>query len=74
MIQQYLWNILVSIDQLFNTLFGGSPDETLSSRVGRNYRGTFIEKSINFAFSWYEDDHCQNNIEPEDRAKKAVIK
>ena len=33
---KYFWNILISIDQLVNTLFGGNPDETISSRLGRN--------------------------------------
>jgi len=32
---KYIWNILISIDQFFNTLFGGDPDETISSRVGK---------------------------------------
>jgi hypothetical protein len=31
----YLWNILVSVDQLVNTLTGGSPDETISLRAKR---------------------------------------
>ena len=32
---RYLWNVLLSLDQLGNSLLGGDPDETISSRVGR---------------------------------------
>jgi hypothetical protein len=34
--KQYIWNILISIDQFFNTIFGGYPDETISSRMGKH--------------------------------------
>jgi hypothetical protein len=34
--KQYFWNILISLDQFANTLCGGDPDETMSSRMGRN--------------------------------------
>lgn len=32
---RYLWRILISLDQLANTLLGGDPDETVSSRLSR---------------------------------------
>jgi hypothetical protein len=32
---KYCFNILVGVDQLGNTLWGGAPDETISSRLGR---------------------------------------
>lgn len=34
--RKYLWNILIGIDQLGNTLLGGDPDETISSRIAKN--------------------------------------
>ena len=34
-IGRYFWNIFISIDQFINTLFGGDPDETISSRLGK---------------------------------------
>ena len=34
-LSRYVWNILISIDQFFNTIFGGDPDETISSRCGK---------------------------------------
>ena len=33
--KKYFWNLLISIDQLVNTIFWGDPDETISSRLGR---------------------------------------
>ena len=32
---RYLMNILISIDQLGNSILCGDPDETVSSRIGR---------------------------------------
>jgi hypothetical protein len=32
----YFFNILISLDQLGNTLLGGDPDETISSRCAKN--------------------------------------
>ena len=34
-IRRYCLNVLISIDQLFNALMGGDPDETISSRFGK---------------------------------------
>lgn len=31
----YVWNLLIGIDQFFNSVLGGMPDETISSRCGR---------------------------------------
>lgn len=32
---KWAWNILVSLDQLVNTILGGDPDETVSSRAAK---------------------------------------
>lgn len=37
--RRYLWKILISVDQFFNTLLGGSEDETISSRANRAREG-----------------------------------
>jgi hypothetical protein len=34
-IKKYILNILISIDQLSNTILGGDPDMTISGRAGR---------------------------------------
>lgn len=36
MVKKYIWNLLISIDQLCNTILGGDPDETMSSRMGKH--------------------------------------
>lgn len=38
MVKHYIWNLLIAIDQFFNALFAGDPDETLSSRMGKRAR------------------------------------
>ena len=45
LIRKYLRNLLVAIDQLLNTILGGDPDETISSRLGKRdwWLGRFIE-------------------------------
>lgn len=44
---QFLYNILISIDQFINTFLLGHPDETLSSRLGRS-----IDKERYFWVKW----------------------
>lgn len=69
----YLWNLLVSIDQFGNTVLGGDPDETLSSRMGKYVakgRGVIpcvICKLLDVVFR--EKDHCINNIESDEGTK-----
>ena len=79
--KQYFWNILVSVDQLVNTLFGGDPDETISSRMGKwardgkNDHGLKkpIYKVVNFIVELFEKDHFRKSIE-EDEGSKEVLK
>ena len=68
--KRYLLNLLIALDQGGNAFFGGSPDETISSRVGRaalrEVRGAQTLRSI---IDWLflnltgERDHCANSIE-----------
>jgi len=63
----YFWNILISIDQFFNTVFGGNPDETISSRLGKKKRegskfASFACSILNLA----EDNHCEKSIEEDE--------
>ena len=32
----YVWNVLIGLDQFCNAILGGDPDETMSSRMGKN--------------------------------------
>jgi len=69
MIKRYFINIGISIDQLANTIFGGDPDETISSRLGKHYRGSWMEKSVDYLFG---KDHCENS-EEKDEGNDAII-
>lgn len=71
---KYLKNILISIDQLVNTIFGGDPDETISSRLGKNYKGTWLERFVDWLFKWQNnpEGHCEGSIE-QDEGKDSII-
>jgi uncharacterized membrane protein YbhN (UPF0104 family) len=66
--KQYFWNILICIDQFINTLLGGFPDETLSSRMGKHVtKGDCIICSFICGFlNLFEKDHCIKNIEKDE--------
>lgn len=63
-----VFQVLVSVDQFFNTLLGGYADETLSARA---YRHAEIKKDrrwpmalIDAIFFW-QDEHCKQAYESE---------
>lgn len=61
----YLLNILISLDQLLNTLLAGSPDETLSSRMGKyaeRGRG-WIPCQLCKLLNLIDANHCIKSIE-----------
>lgn len=68
--KQYIWNLLVSIDQLFNTILGGFPDETLSSRMGKHIakkeNKCLLCKYICRFLDLFEKDHCKKSIEKDE--------
>jgi hypothetical protein len=74
MVKKYIWNILISIDQFFNTILGGDPDETMSSKMGKHLAKhdcpfcNFICKLLNLI----QKDHCVKSIES-DEGKDAVL-
>jgi hypothetical protein len=73
--KKYFLNILISLDQLVNTLLGGSPDETISSRLERNYDGTLIERCVNWLFSGTtKGEHCKESLEPIENEKDTILK
>lgn len=62
MLQHYIKQNLLAIDQLVNTLIGGYADETLSSRAYRasrragHWRWRVCARVINFLFR--DPEHC----------------
>lgn len=66
--KRYIWNLLISIDQLFNTILGGFPDETLSSRMGKKVRNKecVMCKLICRILNLFDKNHCEKSIEEEE--------
>ncbi len=69
-VRKYLFNQLVALDQSVNTLFGGAPDETISSRAGKAMNagkkwGCVLCKFLDF----FDKDHCLKNIENDEGDK-----
>lgn len=61
------FQVLVAVDQLINTFFGGMADETISSRAHRLKieRGRkWASLIINGLFFW-QNDHCKKAYESE---------
>lgn len=59
----YSKKVLIAIDQLINTLIGGWPDETLSSRAYRweqSGKRSWTRKMIDAIFFW-EERHCYSS-------------
>lgn len=59
-------NILIGLDQLGNTLFGGAPDETISSRAGRamhagHRAGAWLCRALNRL----DPGHCDKAVQSE---------
>jgi len=64
-ISNYIWNLLISLDQLCNTILGGYPDETMSSRMGKHLvkKNCFLCKFICSLLNKIDKNHCIDAIE-----------
>ena len=70
---RYLWNILISIDQLVNTIFGGYPDETISSRIGKHvhwHGDTGWRLSLSKFLNLFDKDHTKKTIEEDEGERR----
>jgi hypothetical protein len=68
--KKYLWNLLVSLDQLLNTATWGDPDETVSSRAAKAARkgerwGCVLCRLLHKL----DPNHCEKNIELDEGEK-----
>lgn len=62
--RRYLWNFLVSIDQLLNTILGGDPDETVSSRAAKaRDSGKKWGKVVCSVLDRIDPEHCEESKE-----------
>lgn len=69
--KKYLMRQLISLDQITNTLFNGEPDETISSRWGRDVRDAlevghlpgFFPRWGCYFLERIDPGHCSQSIE-----------
>lgn len=68
MVGRYVWNLLISVDQLFNTLLGGYPDETLSSRMGKRVakKNCVVCVVLCKLLALIDEEHCKKSIEEDE--------
>lgn len=62
-VREYVFRVLIGFDQFFNTLIGGYPDETVSSRLGKNRHKSKTADVICTFLDWIDPDHCFHAIE-----------
>lgn len=65
-LKKYFWNILISIDQFVNTVFGGDPDETISSRLGKDRNKNWFTTKLSAFLDLFESDHVEKSIEEDE--------
>jgi len=79
-IGQYFRNVLIGLDQLGNALWGGDPDETISSRLGKmraRYGGRLPwYRPLPSLVAWWlervDPGHCEGAIEPDEGCDAVV--
>jgi len=64
--RRYIFQVLVAIDQLLNTLTGGYPDETISSRLGKNKHKSRVAAFICAVLDRIDPGHCEESIEEDE--------
>lgn len=66
LVKMYLFNWAILLDLAVNTLIGGSPRETLSSRMGKAVAEDrcVLCKGICWLLDLVDPDHCQKTIDP----------
>ena len=55
----YYLRVLIALDQFANTILGGWPDETLSSRAGRKAHCTWYWKALAWVLNHIQPDHTK---------------
>ena len=60
---RWIHNVLVAFDQFWNAVFGGDPDETVSSRAGKARHRNRAADLLCRALDVLDKDHCEDAIE-----------
>lgn len=69
--KRWTFNVLVGLDQLANAIFGGDPDETISSRCGKREQTNHLCKWLCAWLNRLDPRHCAKSIEP-DEGKNSI--
>lgn len=69
-LKEYLWGVLIGIDQLGNALLKGHPDETISSRAAKaKIKGKKWGCVLCRFLDVLDKDHCEKSIEYDEGEK-----
>jgi hypothetical protein len=60
----YIFNILIALDELLNAICGGEPDETLTFRLAKDReQGSVVGCVLCKFLDIFEKDHCTKSVE-----------
>lgn len=65
-VKQWFVNMFIATDQWFNTLFGGAPDETISSRIDKNKETCMLCRWMCDILNKIDPNHCQKYREDDE--------
>ena len=63
--RKWLWNILIGLDQLANTILGGAPDETISARSERYLGKVWYWTGLAWLLNKLDPGHTADAIKSE---------
>jgi hypothetical protein len=72
MVKRYIWNFLIAVDQLVNTITGGDPDETISSRAGKRQNDCKFCFYLCRFLDLFQKDHCTKSIETDEGERSSA--
>lgn len=62
----YLSNLGIAISQLANAVIGGDPDESISSRCGKQLPRCRLCRALCAVLNLIDRNHCRDAIEPDE--------
>lgn len=69
-LKTWIWNLLISLDQLGNSLIGGSPDETISARAGRYAGKIWYWTGLAWILNKIDPGHTEDAIKAEEERRQ----
>lgn len=71
-LNKYLINNLIGTDQSCNALYGGDPDETISSRLGKSQNSNIVARWVSRFLDLFQNNHVEKSEEPEEGKDKIL--